>query len=105
MNDDDAAEIQFVRQEQIHEQEMARYRQLKSETVTNRILGVVALICTTLVIFAIIASVRIANDGKRATLDNARIACIEQGATWVGGNANTCVQMTPPQPQIAEATK
>lgn len=32
-------------------------------------------------------------EGNRMTSEKVRTACIESGATWVGGSASACIQM------------
>jgi hypothetical protein len=37
-------------------------------------------------------------EGNRVTSEKVRTACIQSGATWIGGSASACVQMPPSRP-------
>jgi hypothetical protein len=62
-------------------------------TNSNTIISVVLIIALTALAGWIVYAMWSTAEGNRVTSEKVRTACIESGATWVGGSASACIQM------------
>lgn len=60
---------------------------------SNTIISVVLIIAMTALAGWIVYAMWSTAEGNRVTSEKVRTACIESGATWVGGSASACIQM------------
>jgi hypothetical protein len=63
------------------------------KTNSNIVVNVVLIIALTALAGWIVYAMWSTAEGNRVTSERVRMACIESGATWVGGSASACIQM------------
>ena len=66
---------------------------VKAKDTSSTILGIVLIIALTTLAAWIVYAMWSTAEGNRVTSEKVRTACIESGATWVGGSASACIQM------------
>jgi|OpeIllAssembly_1097287.scaffolds.fasta_scaffold77999_6 hypothetical protein len=69
---------------------------VKAKDTSSTILGIVLIIALTTLAAWIVYAMWSTAEGNRVTSEKVRTACIESGATWVGGSASACIQMPEP---------
>lgn len=60
---------------------------------SSAVISVVLIVALTALAGWIVYAMWSTAEGNRATSEKVRMACIESGATWIGGSASACVQM------------